>query len=273
MYRVCGVVVFAVLVVFLVPTGRAQVSVEKLTVKPLKDGFSGFVQADLALARGNVEYVNVGGAVYGMWQSLHEPRADADEDEPAWMYQRVFLTANGRFAENAKGTYISSAYAHARWTAMWHPRVGSELFAQFQYNDFIRLARRALGGAGIRFDLLHLKEVMLYGGTAVMAEYEKVEVREGADDTPEVTVARWTNYLTLRLALFDGQLLLQNTVYVQPRLDRFEDIRVLNILDVVVKVSPHLAFGTALSFLHDSEPPTGVKSDDLALRTSIRVSF
>lgn len=254
-------------------SASAQVNAEQLSRSPFKDGAAGFVQAGVALARGNVEWVNVGGAAYGQWQKLFEPEVGAPKDALPWVNHRVYATANGRFAENANGAFISNAYIHARWTGMWHRRVGSDIFAQYQYNDFIRLSRRALGGLGARFEFVHLKELLIYAGSAYMLEYEKIQFVEDTDDDPETLVHRWTNYLTIRAEVFDGQLLLQNTVYVQPRFDDFGDFRILNTFDLIVKVQKFLAFGTTVSYLHDSRPPTGIKKDDLTLTTNIRVSF
>jgi hypothetical protein len=106
-----------------------------------------------------------------------------------------------------------------------------------------------------------------------MFEYDRIDVLAGASDPPELFEHRWTNYLTMRLSLFEGQLLLQNTLYYQPRLDAFTDFRLLEELEVLAKVTEVFGLGTTLSVLHDSAPPTGVRDTDLRLMSTFRLVF
>ena len=78
----------------------------------------------------------------------------------------------------------------------------------------------------------------------------------------------------MRLAVFDGQLLLQNTLYYyQPRFDAFADFRMLEELEVLAKVTEVFGLGATVSVLHDSAPPTGVRETDLRILSTVRLSF
>ena len=251
------------------------VNSETLRPTPFRDGWSGGLDGSFALSRGNVELLDVGGAGRVQFQTLH-PRAPVPEGEAAplpFVAQRLFLLGSGRFAERAGAPFLNQSFVHLRWTAMWHERVGSDLFAQHQTNEFQRLRGRAVTGLGARFEIVHEPVFLLWAGTGYMFEYDRIDVLEGATDAPESFEHRWTNYLTMRLAVFDGTLLLQNTVYYQPRFDAFADFRFLEELEALAAIDTVFGLGATLTVLHDSAPPTGVESTDLRLSSTVRLSL
>ena len=259
------------LVLALVATrpARGQVNAEPLRPNPWKDGFGLGLDATLSLLAGNVDLFDVGGALRLQYLTLHPSVSSS----PPWAAQRVALTGNGRFAQKNDQPIVSQAYTHARWTAMWIPRLGSDVFVQLQYNRFQRLELRALVGLGLRLELVHTQAFLLWMGSAWMLEKNKIDVQPGAPDRAETLDHRWTNYLSLRLAVLDGRLLMQNTVYAQPRFDAFGDVRVLEELEVLAKVTDSFALGLTFAVLYDSEPPSGVESTDLRLLNTVRLSL
>ena len=94
---------------------------------------------------------------------------------------------------------------------------------------------------------------------------------EGAPDAPETLEHRWTSYVTMRLAVLEGQLLFQNSVYCQPRFDALQDFRFLEELEVMSRVGEVFMLGATLTVLYDSAPPTGVSDTDLRLVTALRL--
>jgi hypothetical protein len=259
----------------------AQANAEILRANPLREGWSGGIDASLALLRGNVELLDLGGAGRIQYQSLHPvpepPPAAEGEEAPApplpFFFQRVFLAASGRFAERAGTPFLNQAFAHARWTAMWHERVGTDLFAQVQHNEFQRLQLRFVTGGGLRVELVHEPVFMMWGGSGYMFEHDRISVLTGAPDAPESFDHRWTSYLTMRLAVLESQLLVQNTVYYQPRFDDFEDFRFLEELEVMSRIASQFLFGATLTVLYDSQPPTGVVPADLRLMSMLRLDL
>jgi hypothetical protein len=254
-------------------TASAQVNAEAAapSKNALKAGFSGGLDGSLSISKGNIDLVDVGGAGRVQYQTLYAP-ARAPGALP-WIHYRTFVTASGRFAERADATFISQAFLFGRWTAMWFPRVGTDLFLQFQFNELLRLRRRSLAGAGLRIELVHDPAFVLSAGAGYMIEYEKIDVAPGASDVPTVRAHRLASSLTARLALFDGALLAQNTLFFQPRFDGWGDVRVLDDFQVVTKVTEVLSLGTTISVFYDSAPPTGVLPVDLRLTTTVRLSF
>ncbi|MFO0590607.1 MAG: DUF481 domain-containing protein [Polyangiaceae bacterium] len=252
----------------------AQVNAEALRTNPLKPGFSVNFDGSFALATGNVELFDLQSTGRVQYQTLYPvPPVPEGETPPLpFIRQRVLMTGSGRFTEANDKPVASQSYLHMRWTGMWHPRVGTDVFIQHQYDRFFRLQRRSLAGAGIRVDIVHEPTFLWWGGSAYMLEYERINVKQGAPDEPETLSHRWTNYLTERLALGDS-VLLQSTTYFQPRFDDFSDYRVLEVLEGLGKVSDLLGFGLSLTVLHDSAPPTGVKNTDVRLTTNVHLAL
>lgn len=268
----------ALLGVSILSPARARanpVNAEVLRPNPFRAGWSGGLDGSLALSRGNIELLDVGGGARLQLQTLHPSGAGtgATSTEVPFVHHRVFLTGSGRFAERAGASFINQAFVHLRWTAMWHERVGSDVFVQHQFNAFQRLRDRVVTGVGARFEVIHERAFMLWAGSGYMFEYDRIDVLPGASDAPEAFEHRWTNYLTARLAVFDGGLLLQNTLYYQPRFDTFADFRLLEELEALAKVTDVFGLGATLSVLHDSAPPTGVRATDLRLVSTVRLSF
>ena len=240
----------------------------------LKPGFSVGLDATLSLARGNIETFDLTGAGRVQYQTLY-PVAELSPGQPPdlpFLKQRVFLAGSGRYTDVGGEPVVSQTYLHTRWTGMWHPRVGSDAFLQYQNDRFFRLQRRMLAGAGVRVEIVHHPALLWWGGSAYMLEYERINVQPGAADAPETLSHRWTNYLTERLRISDA-VLLQSTTYWQPRFDDFTDFRVLEVVEGMAKVTEVLGFGLTLSVLHDSAPPTGVKTTDLRLATNIHLAL
>lgn len=249
---------------------HAQVNAEVLGPNPAAEGWGGGVDGSLALLRGNIDLFEVGGAGRLQHQTLHPA---LPTDEVRFVAQRVVLLGSARFAERAGAPFVNQAFVHARWTRMWHRWIGTDVFAQYQLNQFLRLQGRAIAGAGIRVELVRRRRVMAWGGSGYLFEYDRIRVLPGAPDTPVTYEHRFTNYLTLRLALFASRLLVQNTLYYQPRFDRPSDYRILDELEVLAKVGEPFGLGVTLGVLHDSAPPTGVVKTDLRLTSSVRVTF
>lgn len=253
----------------LASTAAAQVNVQVLERDRTDEGWNGALSGAMTLQRGNVDLLDVGAAGDIEYQTLW-PR---EEGEPAWIEQRVLLRSSVRYAERSGSAFLSNAFNHARWTAMWHRRIGSEIYLQHQYNEFWRLELRMLAGAGARTVLVNQPSFIMAAGSSYMVEFEKIDVAEGASDDPETTSHRWSNYLTARFDLIAGRLLAQNTLYVQPRWDDFADVRILDAVELIMPLSKRLSFVTSLTVLYDHDPPTAVETTDLTLLQTFSLSL
>ena len=255
---------------------RAQVNTEALRPKLMEPGVSGNADLSVGVAKGNVDYLDVGGGLRVQLQTLRPPRADGGLPFAA---QRVFVAANARYAERTRlgeersEAFVNQLLVHARWTAMWRERFGTELFAQVQTNEFFRLRVRTLGGTGLRFELVHEEPVQVWAGTGTMLEYNRIDVAPGAADPPTELVNRSTSYVGVRTALRGKTLLFQLVGYVQPAWIRPEDLRALVELETLAKLTDTFSLGNTLSVLHDSQPPTAVRPTDLRLTMTLKLTF
>lgn len=245
-----------------------QVNADGLRLQPLRPGWSANLEASVAVTRGNVELFDVGGGGRVQWQSLRPAPADAP-----FLAQRVFLTVSGRYADRAGTAFVSQSYAHLRWTAMWHPRVGTELFAQDQSNQFQRLQARVVTGGGLRFVLVQTRPLMAWAGAGLMLEYNRLIVAEGRDDPPETWEPRAATHFVVRVALLDGRLFLQDALYVQPRLGALSDVRLLDELEVLAKASEMVSLGVTATLLYDSAPPSAVAATDGRVFSVLKLAF
>lgn len=270
--RVLAVLCLTVLT-FVAATTHAQVvNTEQLTEKTFEAGFGGSVSGSFALQSGNVDLLDVGGGAHFQYQTLH-PDLDPEDDAPPFIRNRWLLRGSARYASRSDEAYIGRSFAHARWTSMWLRRLGSEVFAQHQFDEFQRLQARLLGGVGARVEPIHFETIRVSAGSGYMLEYERIAPDVAGDDDPESVAHRWTNFVTARASFFEDGLLVQNTVYLQPRFDQFSDFRVLEQFELAVRVTEVLSLGSALSISHDSEPPTNVEPTDISIRQTINLDF
>lgn len=268
-----GVALLLALTLFASRGDANPVNTEALRPNALKGGFSGNLEGSLSLSKGNVDLLDLGGAVRLQYQTLYPQADEQDKEAPRQVSQQAFIQSSAQFSQTNGEDIVNQAFVHTRWTGMWRPRLGSEIFLQYQFNEFLRLKVRALAGAGVRADLIHTKPLMLWIGSGYMLEFTELTSIATSTDPPNTLEHRWTNYVNLRLALLKDRLFVQNTIYAQPRFDKFSDVRILEDFGVLAQVSESFGIGTKLTVLHDSAPPQGVKGTDLMLVSTFNWAF
>lgn len=265
-----GLIAF-VAIMFITPLAAAQTANAEAMARE-RAGFSFTLGGALLVERGNVRTTNIGGSAHTQFQTLYDD-PDPDDDVPPFMRQRVFVNGSGAYERSEGIDIVSESFAHARWTAMWFKRLGTELFAQHQYAKFERLQARVLGGVGLRAVPIHHDMLKVAVGTGYMLEFERLIELEGSILPRESVAHRWTSFLNMQWSIIEGRLTLSNVVYVQPRLDDFSDFRVLEEVALDVAVTDVFSFGTALRVAHNSEPPEEVVATDLELSQTIKLRF
>ncbi|MFQ5569099.1 MAG: DUF481 domain-containing protein [Rhodothermales bacterium] len=235
---------------------RAQVNIEKLRSFDL-DGFAVSLNANLSLLSGNVEALDAGaGSRFDYRKGKHY----------------VFLIGSVRYGELSHTPFTERWFGHIRYNYRLKNWLVGELFGQAERDQFTLLQVRLLAGAGLRFRHFHSEQVGLFQGTSYMIEFEDLDADNAADHPATVNVSRWSNYLNLRLKLND-QTYLINTIYLQPRLDAFGDIRVLDEAALAFALSNHLTFNAGVNIRYDSRPPGDIKTTDLSLRNGLTIQF
>ncbi|MEZ4239821.1 MAG: DUF481 domain-containing protein [Myxococcota bacterium] len=273
--------VFAVLILGVDPA-RAQVNTDSLLGTPTAPGAAVAIGGSAGLSSGNVASVWWKGETTLAYVTLFPEDEDEDEDEededededdddddepPPFLHDRALLYASANRASYSGDIVDDSGLAHLRFTRMWVPRFGTEVFAQLQYDRFVDLRERLLTGAGVRVDAVHEAHAELYGGTGVMFERETL-----SDGTVNANV-RSTSYITVNWEIVDDHLTLSNTAYLQPRVDLPEDFRFLDEGRLAAKVTGALSLGTDLSVRHDSRPPVDVLPTDVRFGSSFQLKW
>lgn len=147
----------------------------------------------------------------------------------------------------ADGTaFINSGFQHLRWNRPLTERITAEAFGQVQYNEKLQLKLRALGGTGIRFEVLKQSQGSVYFGTAYMYQYEAIR-----DTSLVYSDHRLSSYLAANYQFTNG-VILSNTTYFQPLLTDFTIIRIASQTSLSIKITARLAFSSRFNLQLDS---------------------
>jgi putative salt-induced outer membrane protein YdiY len=235
------------------------VNVQGLIGDDLDEGVSGSVEGAVDWRTGNVDLLLVRGVGVVRYRR---------GDHFAF---GVVRGDHGRSGDPRR-TFVSRIFEHLRYRYQVTPRLTGEAFAQHESDQFRRLRVRALLGAGPRLRLVGEPRWSLHAGLAYLLEYEQVsdDGLTGAGDTS--LLHRASTYLVARVQL-DERLTASETVYVQPRIDRPRDIRLLSEAALTTAIGARVSFKTALVITHDSEPPPETARTDTSLQSSVAVKF
>ncbi len=144
-----------------------------------------------------------------------------------------------------------SQFAHLRWTNLLTEKLASEVFLQWETEEFDYLKSRRLSGAGVRYFVGYKPDAYLCAlGLGAFNEHEVNDLITYID-TQELW--RLNAYYSLKLQI-NNQLSLVNTIYAQPNLSNTADYRLLFDLTLSSKVTDQLAFTLAYRLRHDSQP-------------------
>jgi putative salt-induced outer membrane protein YdiY len=169
-------------------------------------------------------------------------------------------------------TIISRFFEHVRYRYQISDRWLGELFAQHTFDQVRRLEIRTLLGGGPKVDLLKGDNYGLGLGVAYMLEFERIKRDMIADAGNTDLAHRGSSYLVGHYEL-DERVQVVETIYVQPKLTRFSDTRVLNESRLTTKLGSRLAFSTAFVLAYDTHPPLEIKRLDTALTSSITLEL
>lgn len=160
----------------------------------------------------------------------------------------------------------NSAMGHIRYNFELKKWIYWELFTQAQSDQNTFVSLRYLVGTGPRFVPFRNDEHLLVIGTAYMPEYEILD-RNVIQPYPsnfssrKTWVHRWSSYISYRTDITE-QFIFQTTLYVQPRFDRFNDVKVYNDNVLTMEINDLLDFGVSFGVGFDNEPPSACIDDD-----------
>lgn len=251
---------FVLAVILMASTGpsptAAQINTEKMRAFDV-DGFATTLGGDFLIESGNSDLFEIG----------LNTRFD-------YRYERhyTFLTGQLRYGEEGNATFKNRAFSHLRYNYQLTPWLIGESFTQLQQDGFKLLQLRVLVGGGARFQYVDAGTIGVFQGTTLMFEHENLNAGEVIGHPARQSIVRWSNYLNVRIKLSEETSLV-STVYVQPRLDAFDDVRILHDASIAVAITRHLTLRTTLNLYYDSRPPDNIEDLDLELRNGLQVRF
>ena len=260
---------------YLIPCNvfASGVNVESRRQSIEKEGVFGDIQLQGDLQYGNTSLIDLGtSGLIGFRRKRHT----------AFGFGNFSFTSESlKKSENIQ----KSAMGHLRYNVRIKRWVYWEVFTQAQNDQNIFVSLRYLIGIGPRFVPIKNDEHAVVLGTSYMSEYEilnrGVEIPYPSELAFRKTwVHRWSNYASYRVDITD-QFVFQTTFYLQPRFDRFSDVKVFSDNVLTMSINNRLDFSTSLGVGFDNEPPTTCTDDgcgkiskvDLGTQVGLKVTF
>jgi hypothetical protein len=228
----------------------AQVNTEDMRRAQRSDGVGFEFDATGAYATGNTNYLLIG------LGSRVDVALGADE---------AFVVGRFQLSEADGTIYRNQAFAHARYNNQISPLVIGEVFVQAEQNRQQLLEQRYLLGSGVRLQFVRSETAGLALGLTPMFEYEQLSL----DPRPDAeTYFRVSSYLSARLKVSDAASL-SAVGYVQPRMDDFEDLRVLGQSALDLKLTRHVSVAVRANLRYDSRPPDTIRGTDFSIENGL----
>ena len=232
----------------------AQVNIESMRNEK-DDTLSGFVQGGLNFQKSNIDILEANASVR------------LDYHIRKYREKILFLGSYGLGQQDGKD-FKNEMFTHLRLNAYPVDKksaLSGEAFYQIQKDDFELLQIRQLFGCGGRIESNKSKPLRLAFGLGMMADHEKIK------NVDHNVVVRSTNYLSL---LHKTEKI--NTfavIYLQPRIVKPSDFRILSEITNEIKITKVLSFNFTLSYRYDSDTPDGVIKNELKSNGSLKYNF
>jgi len=264
----------------LTPLAHGQVNIEKLRSEHHEDGFSGSLGLKTAFTQGNIDFADFGMTGHIEWK------------KGAHLF---FWVTNGRFAAkrtqsdyaaepdislwDKEAHFSNSLLEHMRYNYTLADALWWEAYTQFEFNEFLLLDRRVLLGTGPRVALAQGDDGGLWMGTAAMVESERLNPESiAASEAVDAVNLRWSNYITGTWKPSDTTAWI-TTVYIQPRIDAFDDYRFSAETGLLFSITEHMKFTLDAKLRQDSTPPetapevAAIQSQDIRLGNSLKFTW
>jgi putative salt-induced outer membrane protein YdiY len=242
---------FAFLLLLFPSASFAFMNIESIR-QVAKEGTSGSVGAKLNGASGNTEKLST------EFTTLTLVRSDLNEYLAAGKY---------RYGESRHVKDAHDGNLHLRYTRALKPWLGAESFGQSEFDEFKRLKRRDLAGAGLRTRLSQEGTSGLYLGTGLFYEHEIFEENIASEETFRANL-----YLSF-VRTFSDHVSATLIGYYQPSFEGFGDTRALIDSGLQVHLTEKLALTLEFDLQYDSQPPAGVKQTDTSYLTGLAYAY
>lgn len=235
----------------------AQINIERLRLQADSLGLHGAASVAVSIRTGNSD----------------TRRGDVDgRVDYVWPDHQLFAVGRGTFDWTEDVRISNEGLLHLRLTTQRRDRVSPEAFTQINYDKSRLLDWRGLVGGGVRVRLLDREAGRAALGVGYMFEREELDLEPAAEHPTETSHHRLTSYLTASIEPREG-LAIASTAYVQPRMDAWDDVRVLSQNRLAVSILGPVTLDVTFDLGYDARPPDDTESLDTSLRTGIGVTF
>lgn len=168
-------------------------------------------------------------------------------------------------SRDVKDTHLGNV--HLRYTRELEGFPAAEVFAQTEFDQFKRLARRDLLGIGLRQLLERREGNSMYAGAGVFRENERF-----SDNLIGQQAFRGNVYLSF-VRSFNELVSGSATFYYQPNLARLRDMRMQLDTGLQVKFARYMALALEWDLQADTRPPPGVKKVDTTYLVGLNITY
>lgn len=239
----------------------SQVNTEKMRQEHRPKGFYHNINVIFGLNKGNEEFSKIEGGF----------RTDYISNS----FNSMFI-GNIEYVEGNNSVITNKGFLHLRTIFALNNYFDLELFTQSEYNRFISMRERYLGGTGIRLEPIdkYYKPdssalISFHIGFGIMYEYEN----QGVASVGKIhRLIRGTNNINF-LWQINKVFSISEIIYFQPDYGNLQDYRILNDFSLMFKIAKHFGFFTRLNYRYDSEPTEGVKEYDIQIENGITIEF
>ncbi len=252
--------IFLLLLLGWAASGHSQVNTERMRRLSASEGWSNQLGLAISVYGGNSRLFLLNGSY----------RLD-------WVGGKYYSFAVGNYVRGTSGgdVVLNKGFAHVRLQRSLSDRWKAETFAQKEFNDFIQLNDRYLGGGGLRFEwfgrdtsITHERPVDISVGSGMMYEVERFSESAKRD-------TRWvrsTNYLAIRLRR-NPQTFLNTVGYFQTAVKDVSQFRILFETTAGFSISEKVVITASINYRYDRSPPIGIKQYDYSLTNGVMISF
>jgi len=237
--------------------GHAIVSMQSLHLDKPTPGWQGGFDFNLSGATGNTKQFRLQSSLL----LLHNKDLNTH-----------FLNLKYEYGESFGKQDVNNAYGHLRRIQSISSLWAFELFGQLEKNKFARLNLRSLLGSGARWQILNNKKNTLVSGFGAFYSIEDINKADTDDEGGIHKFVRGNVYLIYKWDI-DTNAQIVSTSYFQPRVNDFNDFRLLEDLIFRYALTQKTAIKFSLQVIHDNDPPLNVKKTDASILAGIEFTF
>ena len=165
---------------------------------------------------------------------------------------QLLLIGEMGFVKGEGENFSNNGFIHMRYTDPVSEYISWEFFSQMQYNKLTKIDNRWLTGTGARFQLTEFDNALFFWGLMYMYERERV-----LDPDLLNSHHRLSTYFSFNLKPQET-VTFGSTTYVQPRIDKWSDYRLLTENTLSLGITDKLSLSIRLRVTYDRDPPIDV---------------